>query len=60
MLNAARREAAVPHVRCIIPVIFRDAVLGGFLAHDSAFGNELYAYPGIISHQQLSINLVLR
>ena len=27
-VGAARREAAVPSVQCIIPVIIRDAVLG--------------------------------
>jgi hypothetical protein len=27
----ARRKVAVPLVRCIIPVIFRDTLLGGYL-----------------------------
>jgi len=27
--NVARREAAVPSVQCIIPVFFKDVVLGG-------------------------------
>jgi hypothetical protein len=33
--NAARREAAVPSIQCIIPAIVRDVVLGGGVVDES-------------------------
>jgi hypothetical protein len=47
-VGATRRDAAVPTVQCIIPVIVRDALLGAFIAISVCvnFGNcqelELY------------------
>jgi hypothetical protein len=34
-VGAARREAAVPSIQCIIPAIVRDVVLGGGVVDES-------------------------